>query len=380
MRVIQTYTFAMSSKTPYSDYPAIAHRFLEEQNLTSHRFMYYFDESIVPFIRSVEETLVSGSCAKAVKDCPALGEIRFYDDGSHDPEPMFFLSNIDTDTGCTEADILPHMKKNHRRYGFRQCNLYYYDIDFFGEVIPCDRDMTIAERLTIHSGKEFDPLCMLEEQPCGSGIRLHRYATGGNYIALSIELMRNGVIHDATPYFNAMKALLPNNHPAVRMKIYLTEAEKREIASWDEHVAPVAQSACNYFAEQFPAKDRQLINYADYTIVSKLKKQAKKYGFTYHYEGWGVCVLDKRTPRGHVLRLCIDSGPTHGDTTYRVNVQGIGFCHKLCESMQTPTNQAESDACCDKFFSIVSEFEKTLLPAFDALYSETPGWFVPSVW
>jgi hypothetical protein len=48
--------------------------------------------------------------------------------------------------------------------------------------------------------------------------------------------------------------------------------------------------------------------------------------------------------------------------------------------MQTPTNQPESDACTDKFFSIVSEFEKTILPEFDAFYSETPEWFVPSAW
>lgn len=380
MRVIQTYAFKMSPKTPYSDYPAIAHRFLDELNLTSHRFLYFFDELIIPSIKTAEETLASGSCAKAVKDCPALGEIRFFDGKPYGASRLLFLSNIDTDTGCTEADILPHMKKIHRKYGFCECNLYYYDIDFFGEVIACDRDLTDAESRAAYFKKEFNPLWNLEDQPYGSGIRLHRYSTGGNYIALSIDLMHNGAIHDATPYFNAMKALLPNIHPSVSMKIYLTEAEKQEVASWYEQVAPVIEHGCNYFTEQFPTKDRQNNFLSNYTIASKLKKLAKQHGFSYHYEGFGVYVLDKRTLRGHVLRLWVDSGPSHFDTTYHVNIQGIGFCHRLCESMQTPTNQPESDACTDKFFSIVSEFEKTLLPEFDAFYSETPDWFVPSAW
>jgi hypothetical protein len=46
--------------------------------------------------------------------------------------------------------------------------------------------------------------------------------------------------------------------------------------------------------------------------------------------------------------------------------------------MQTPTNQAEVDACSEKILSILTEFEKTLLPELDAHYEETPDWFVPS--
>lgn len=378
MRVIQTYTFNMSSKTPYSDYPAIVRRFLDEQNLTSHRFLYFFDELIIPSINTVEETLASGSCAKAVKDCPALGEIRFFDGKPYGGCSLLFLSNIDADTGCAEADILPHIKKIHRRYGFCECNLYYYDIDFFGEVIPCDRDLTDAEHRAAHFEKDFNPLWNLGNQPYGSGIRLHRYSTGGNYIALSIDLMHNGVIRDATPYFEAMKAQLPHINPTIKMDIYLSDEEKQEVASWDAQVAPVIERSRNFFAEKFPAKDRQLLDLVNYTIAPKLKKLAKQYGFSYHYKGWGCYVLDKRTTRGHVLRLSVSSGPSHGDTTYYVCIQGIGFCHRLCESMQTPTNQTESDACSEKILSIISEFEKALVPELDAFYAETPNWFVPS--
>ena len=380
MRVIQTYTFKMSPKTPYSDYPAIARRFLEEQNLTSHRFLYFFDELIIRSIKTVEETLASGSCAKAVKDCPSLGEIRFFDGESYGASPLLFLSNIDIDTGCTEADILPHIKKIHRRYGFCECNLYYYDIDFFGKVIPWDRDLTGAERRAAHFEKEFNPLWNLGNQPYGSGIRLHRYSTGGNYISLSIDLMHNGVIHDATPYFQAMKAQLPHINPTIQMDIYLSDEEKQEIANWNTLSAPVVEKSQNFFTERFPSKERQ--NYFDssYTLAPKLKKLAKQHGFSYHYEGFGCCVLDKKTSRGHTLRVWAESGPSRFCTNYHVNIQGIGFCHVLCKSMQTPTNQAESDECSEKILSVVSEFEKALLPELDVFYNETPVWFVPSAW
>ena len=335
---------------------------------------------IIHSIKTVEETLASGSCAKAVKDCPALGEIRFFDGESYGASPLLFLSNIDINTDCTEADILPHMKKIHRRYGFCECNLYYYDIDFFGEVIPWDRDLTSAERRAAYFELEFSPLWNLGNQPYGSGIRLHRYSTGGNYISLSIDLMHNGVVRDATPYFEAMKTQLPHINPTIQMDIYLSDEEKREISNWNALSAPVVEKSQSFFAERFPSKERQ--NYFDssYTLAPKLKKLAKQHGFFYHYEGFGCCVLDKKTPRGHTLRVWAESGPSRCCTNYHVNIQGIGFCHELCNSMKTPTNQAESDAYSDAIFSIVSEFEKTLLPEFDAFYSETPDWFIPSAW
>lgn len=376
MRVIQTYTFNLSSKIPYSDYPAIAHRFLEEQNLTAHRFLYYFDE--LPYMKSHEETLSTGSCAKAVKDCPALGKIRFFNGSDCGLYSIFFLSNIDIDTGCTEADVLPHMKKIHRRYGFRESDLYYYDIDFFHNMIPYERDISRVKSLAEDWQCDLDLAWRLQDQPYGSGIRLHRYSTGGNYISLSIDILHNGIIHDATPYFEAMKALLPNIHPKVSMQIYLTDAEKQKIASWDKQIKPVIEKSRSFFAERFPTKDKLIKFFPDYTIAAKLKKLAKQYGFSYHYEAMGLYILDKRTPRGHVLRLLVDSGPSHSNTEYLLNIQGIGFCHVLGRSVQTPTNQAEIDSCSEEMLSVVSEFEKTIVPELDAFYEETPNWFVPS--
>lgn len=192
--------------------------------------------------------------------------------------------------------------------------------------------------------------------------------------------MHNGVIHDATPYFQAMKAQLPHINPTIQMDIYLSDEEKQEIANWNTLSAPVVEKSQNFFTERFPPKERQ--NYFDssYTLAPKLKKLAKQHGFSYHYEGFGCCVLDKKTSRGHTLRVWAESGPSRYCTNYHVNIQGIGFCHVLCKSMQTPTNQAESDECSEKILSVVSEFEKTLLPELDVFYNETPVWFVPSAW
>ena len=376
MRVIQTYIFRMSSKTPYSDYPAIARRFLEEQNLVAHRFLYFFDELL--YLKSYEEALSSGSCAKAVRDCPALGKIHFFNGSDFKLGQSLFVSNIDVSTDCTEADILPHMNKIHRRYGFFESDLYYYDVNFFQDVIPYERDLSRAKSRAAYFKRDLDPTLFLCEQPYGSGIRLHRGIAGGNYISLSTDLLHNGKIHDATPYFKSMQALLPRIRPDIRMDIYLTDAEKQEIAYWDSQIAPALEKARTFFNERFPAVKKQNGFPSTYSLATQLKKLAKKHGFSCRFEGLGTYALDKRTARGHVLRLTVDSGPSHYDTTYRLSIQGIGFSHSLCMSMQFPTNQAESDACSEKMLSIISEFEQTLLPELDVFYEETPNWFIPS--
>lgn len=372
MRVIKSCTFKIGTKIPYSEYPAIVHRFLEDQNLVSNRFLYYFDE-LIPYNKTYEETLPTGSCAKALKDCPALGQTRLYNDLE-----LLYLTNIDIDTGCTEADILPNMKKIHRRYGFRECDLYYFDIDFFQKVLPFGRDMSDAKRRSEYFQRAFDPTEMIWDQPYGSGIRLHRYATGGNYISLSIDVLHDGLILDATPYFDAMKALLPNIRPSIHMETYLSEEEQQEIANWDKQIQPTLEASRSFFTQRFPEKRKQNNFPSNYTIAPKLKKLAQQYGFSYQYLSFGGYTLDKRTPRGHVLRIFVDSGPSRFDTGFSVFFQGLGFRHQICSLTQTPTNQKESDACAEKMLAVIAEFEKAHIPELDKFYNETPEWYIPS--
>lgn len=377
MRVLQTYKFKLGTKIPYSEYPTIARRFLEEQNLVSHRFLYHFCQYIHLWNSTLEEVRDNGSCAKAVKDCPMLGPVRYFED-THNAHSEFFLTNIDVDTPCTEMDILPRMNKIYRRYGFADSNIYYYDVNFFGKVIPFERDLTRAKDYAAYYEVPFDPVRFLSEQPCGSGLRLHRDRTGDAYIELSVDILHNGQVYDAGPYYEALKALLPKVRPLVQMEVYLSEEEKQRVADWNAQAAPVVEKCQHFFAERFPGKDRQLFE-AKYSVSAKLKKLAKQYDFPmYYYDVFGAWFYSKRTPRGHILRVWLDTPSSHCHCWYRVEIEGIGFKHQLCDSMQTPTNQAECDECADKLFAIVAEFEKTLLPELDAFYDETPEWFAPT--
>ena len=77
------------------------------------------------------------------------------------------------------------------------------------------------------------------------------------------------------------------------------------------------------------------------------------------------------------MLLVADSGPSHYDTSFSLNFQGIGYDHRLLVSMQPPTSQEELDACAERVLAVISEWEKVLLPALGAVYPETPGWFIP---
>lgn len=377
MRVLQTYKFKLGTKIPYSEYPAIARRFLEEQNLVSHRFLYHFSQHVYRWNSTLEEALANGSCAKAVKDCPALGPIRYFED-TRNTHSEFFLTNIDADTSCTEQDILAHMNKIYRRYGLVDSNIFYYDVNFFGKVIPFERDLARAKDYAAYHEIPFDPVRFLSEQPYGSGLRLNRYTTGDAYIELSVDILRDGQIYDATPYLEALKALLPKVRPMVNMAVHLSEEERQRIADWNVQAAPVIEKCQHFFAERFPGKDLQLFE-AKYSVSAKLKKLAKQYDFPmYYYDVFGAWFYSKRTPRGHILRVWADTPSSHCHCWYRVEIEGIGFKHQLCDSMQTPTNQAECDECADKMFAVIAEFEKTLLPELDAFYDETPAWFNPT--
>ena len=70
MRLIQHDTFLIKSKPPFSEWPGIVHRFLEEQGLSYGKFYYFFDEQSLK------------GCPRAVKDCPSLGEPVHVNGGS----------------------------------------------------------------------------------------------------------------------------------------------------------------------------------------------------------------------------------------------------------------------------------------------------------
>lgn len=373
MRVIKKYYFDVGTKIPYSDLPYIVHAFLDKQGLTSHRFLYYF-EDILTKNGYYEDKLKACGCAKMLKDCSALGELRFYET-EYNIEP--FISNIDSDGGCSEEHILPLMKKIHRRYGLSNSNLYYYDVDFFNEVIPFVRNYGTE----ILSGKDGQTRCGtlngLEDQPLGSGIVLSRSPLE-SYLCLSVDLLHKRGILDDKPYFEAMAELLPNVKVTESLTVYLTEAEKQKIAETDRLASGTLEKCKIFLADRIFNVNVQNRMPSEYRIAPTLKKLAKRYGYKYRMiDHSRVFVLEKRTSRGNVLYLEACSGFSHFDISFSLSFCGIGFNHVLNISQRTPTNQQEADECMEQIMSVINQFEMSLLPSLDSLYPITPDWFVP---
>ena len=378
MRLVQHYFFNIKTKVPFSEWPEIVHRFMYENHLTSHRFLYFF-EDILSYNETKDAALPRSSCAKILKDCPSLGEIRYHNGRSHNRSDILWLSNIDRSDDFSESNLLPLMKKTHRRYGFCESNLYYFDIDFFGRRTCFERDYSAALRMSKADKIPFDPTLYMECQPYGSGITLHRDACADNYLKLSVDLLHDGIVMDATPYYEAMQKLLPKIKVTSSLSIYLSEEEKQRIEEINQSAEPVLQNCRDFFADRLSFTSSQNLFESNYSIAKPLKKLAKKYGYTYKlvWNG-GVYSLEKRTAKGNVPYIDIDSGPSHYDLGVGVSYQGVGFNHRIGCSNQTPTNQQETDAFLEDILLTVSEFENTLLPTLDCLFPETPGWFTPS--
>ena len=378
MRLVQHYIFNIKTKVPFSEWPEIVHRFMCENHLTSHRFLYFF-EDILNDNETKDEALPRSSCAKILKDCPSLGEIRYHNGRSHNRSDILWLSNIDRSDDFSESNLLPLMEKIHRRYGFCESNLYYFDIDFFGKRTCFERDYSTALQMSKADKIPFDPTLYMECQPYGSGITLHRDACADNYLKLSVDLLHDGIVMDATAYYEAMQKLLPQIKGTSSLSIYLSEEEKQRFEEINQSAEPVLQNCRDFFADRLSFTSSQNLFESNYSIAKPLKKLAKKYGYTYKlvWNG-GVYSLEKRTAKGNVLYIDIDSGPSHYNLGVGISYQGVGFNHSIGCSNQAPTNQQEADAFLEDILLTVSEFENTLLPTLDCLFPETPSWFTPS--
>lgn len=378
MRLIKSYCFNIGTKIPFSEWPDIVHRFLSENHLVSHRFLYFF-EDILGYDETMEEALPHIGCTRILKDCPSLGEIRYHNGKAHGRSDLLWLSNIDRQDDFSESKLLPLMKKIHRRYRFCESNLYYFDIDFFGNRTFFERDYSAALRMSKSDNIPFDPTLYMNCQPYGSGITLHRNACAENYLKLSVDLLHDGIVMDAAPYYEALQKLLPQIKVTTFLNVHLTEDEKMHIEEINQSAAPMLQKCRDFFDDRLPVTPTQNHFSSNFSIAKPLKKLAKKYGYTYAlvWNG-GVYSLEKRTAKGNVIYIDVDSGPSHYSLGAGVSYQGVGFSHAIGSTSQSPTNQQEADAFLEYVISTVSEFENTLLPTLDNLFPEAPNWFTPS--
>ena len=383
MRLIRKWYYSMGTKPPFSEWPELAHQFLGRHGLTAGAFLYCFTDVISGFSElsphSQQVRIASSGCRRAQKACPAFGEPRLFPGKRFGVTDELILSNIDTGGGCTKAELLPLMKRIHKSWGFSTSAIYYYDVDFFGRVIPWQRDSRNGRNFAAQQNLPYDGLLFLDEQPVGSGIKLERYSFGKQVITFSVDLLHDGVVMDPTPYMETMRELLPNRRPQDHLTILFSETEQQEYAARQAAAEPLAETCRQWLAARLPQGDRQApqVLFPEYKMAPQLKALAKRYGFAYKFVVSGNFTLTRRTPRGHCLRLTVDSGPSHYEACFWLVFQGLGFVHRLQELRFHLNDQAEFDACAERVVATAAEFARDALSPLAEFYPDTPDWYQP---
>lgn len=359
MRVIDCGCFKVKTKIPFSNWTDIVHAYMDAQGLNYGNLYYYFSDLV-----SAEDSeehdfaMKKGPCARAQRDCPAFGDIHHYRESEY--TDVLYLSNIETPTECTEQDLLPLMKKLHRNYGFSQCDLYYADVNFFQQMIPavkkCGKDLSLYKI-------------------AGSGIQLHRDCLGENYIYLSVDILSDGILLDSTPYFEAMKALLPDIKMTCERRVIFDEEDKRLFAERNKCAKSVVEKCVHFFEDHFPDGFSQNYGDAKYSCAQALRKYAKGTGFTYKKKDAYFYSIEKRTERGHMICLEVAAGPGHYCVEFEVVFKGMGFEHSLGWCSFSPANQNELESFICELMATVKGLENEMLPMLETYYPATPEWY-----
>ena len=368
MRAVKTRLFYIKNKVmPFSQLPQLVHEYFSEQGLADYRFLYHLSEGLYEPNRTEPV-----SCARALKDMPWLGKTRRVED-------HFFLSNIDADDKLTDGKMLPYMEKLQRRYGFWQMCLYWYDADFFGEVIKLEHDKTWTSRYKEWHGKEPDPMLQMYQNIIGSGIYIEKWnCLNYTTFKISVDLLRNGKAVDVDPYLSAMSDKLPGVEYDDSTRVCLTDEERAETEKTFAAAKPLIEQARTAFAAQgFEPDVRQKPIDACYAIGPIIKKLAKPYGFTHKCITSGYHRLRKNTAGGHRLTVYADSGPSHGNSFFKCKLSGTGFETDICSANFIPLSQSEFDACAERFFGALGRFEQSdEFRKADGAFPPAPDWFI----
>lgn len=350
MLAIQTYRFLIGTKIPFTDCPGIVQTYLNQQSLHHGRFLYYFHDNC-------------GGLPKIMKDCPHIGPMRsrLTNAGEH-----FYLSNIEEDTGCPEAEIISVAPKIHRRYGLSEAHIIYQDIDFFAQKIPA-----------IVKAPGNTPGCIK-----GSSITLYRDSVfpRWNSIDLRIVIHNGAETYDPAPCFEAMKQLLPGVRYMGFVECCLTNEEQAVYDTLNHSAAPLIEDACNYFQRFLPDRSRSdnaMLDAPKLSVAPVLKKLCKQHGYSYVKYEYGCFFIQKRTKNGHYILLDIDVGPMFKGVGLLVRYMGAGFDHRIGSTFRHPQDQADLETYLLQIFQVLASAEKEVFPALDVHYPPTPDWFSP---
>lgn len=371
MRMIRQYRFESGRKIGFAQWPEIVHLFLEENGLTYGRFMYCFEHLVH------EDGGMPKPLKRLLKDCPALGEARYRDQSAQGLGVSCWLSNIDQEDSFPEEHLLPLISKIQRGYALHDSRLYYYDVDFFGSIVPFERNYACAEEFSRKWECPYDPTEGIADQPTGSGFTLHRdFVNGQQALIMTIDVLRNGRVLDAATYCQAMRKLMPGVKIKESIKIVLTAEERQRIAMAETAAGPTMEICREYLKQRLPGRLPHRVQAADYSVASACRMLEKKFGYKYRLE-WrsGYYMLQRRTPRGNALCIDLDSGPSHLNTGMEIHYRGPGFSCYLGAADHTPENQEELETALVTSMQVVAAFGETLLPQLDAFYPEAPAGF-----
>lgn len=360
MRLIKTWMFDINGRTPKTVWIELIQRFLRENGLTSHRFLYLIDEMLFDY--TIEEALTNGGCAKIRKACPALDEIRVLRGRAMGAFDHLWISNVDReDDRFTAEQILPVMNKIQRGHNISLSYFEFADVDFFGrrihyEVLPRPERWSQIP----HYGS-----CLF---------LIH------NRIELSVDILHDGELLDGEPYKEALQAILPPGKVRAHEMLWLSREEKEALNEAKQNTAPVRERCRRFFEESLPPeKDKKGIE-ARYSTAAPMKKLAAQYGYTYRsIPRGGLLVLEKRTARGNAIWVEVGSMAPRYGMEIVLRYKGAGFAYYLVGRSSEPKNQKEANAELEKVMEAVAEFEKTLLPEVDACFPEAPAWYDPTM-
>ena len=348
MLAIQTYRFSIGTKIPFSDCPQIIRKYLQLQSLHYERFLYYFhDNSRLP---------------KVIKDCPDIGPVR---SRTINGMEHLYLSNIGSDHGCTEAEIMGIVPKIHRRYGLSEAHIIYQDIDFFSAKIP-----------SVIQSPGNNPQCIK-----GSSISLYRDCAfpAWNSIDLRIVVHTKTAAYDSAPYFEALKQLLPGLRHTSFLECCLSDEEQAQYDKLNQGAAALLVNASCYLSRHLPApllSDNPGLA-PNLSVAPVLKKLSKQHGYTYLKHEYGCFYIQKRTQNGNYILLDIDVGPNFKGLSLLICYAGAGFKHRITSGFYHPQDQKDLETYVQQCFQALLLWEKEALPALEAHYPPSPDWFCP---
>ena len=298
-----------------------------------------------------------------MKDCPHIGPIRSRPSNAGE---FFYISNIEEDTGCTEAEIISVVPKIHRRYGLSEAHIIYQDVDFFAQKIPA-----------VMQAPANTPDCIK-----GSSITLYRDSVFPRWNSIDLKIViHNGTdTYDPAPYFEAMQQLLPGVRYMGFVECCLTNEERSLYDQLNESAAPLVQNACNYFAKQLPERitpTPAVLDAPNLSVAPVLKRLGKQYGYSYVKHEYGCFFVQKRTASGHYILLDMDVGPVFKEVGLLIRYTGAGFTHRIGSASHNPQDQKDLEDYLLQIFKTLASAEKDVIPALDSHYPPTPDWYMP---